>query len=408
MPKPLERFMSDQNPPNQPGQPGSDQATGARSSRFAEWLYSHQKPEDEAEGRAAESAGTSPQLPAATPTREDSGTRLQVIDETLSELGDRLANIESLLRSTVDTYHNFVQGIQKALTMLVKNQETLAKRFDKINETLEQAIANGMSAGGGAAGLEQTGDATSQAMDQLGPPPPTAPPALLKDPTHVKARRIANAMVSDLEAYNRSILVDAIKQGTVENVLLKQIADMRSQYERRVPQAVRDKHDYLQEALQLMIYRKKAEALGLQVPGGAAPPPAKPQAGAVAAPAQAAAPAATGLRANVVLAGPVQESMIADIIQLLSNNRDTGVFRIASDKGEVIFYFVQGMIHDASFGALKGEKAFFEGFSINEGQFEFERQQDLQVERTIQMETSFLIIEALRRIDEGQAKVAPG
>jgi hypothetical protein len=55
-------------------------------------------------------------------------------------------------------------------------------------------------------------------------------------------------------------------------------------------------------------------------------------------------------------------------------------------------------------GSLTGEQAFFAAFAFEAGQYNFLESSEPPPERTVNSSTQFLILEALRQIDESHAE----
>jgi hypothetical protein len=121
------------------------------------------------------------------------------------------------------------------------------------------------------------------------------------------------------------------------------------------------------------------------------------------APAQAPQPPAPGTL-DFVLGGKIQEGLMADILQLVSSNILSGVFTVDHLETTLKLYFKDGEICHAQGDGLSGESAVFAALALDDGQFYFEETEDLPEERTIENKTQFLILEALRQIDEERAQ----
>jgi len=88
--------------------------------------------------------------------------------------------------------------------------------------------------------------------------PKTAAPRVSADPEEIeKARRFARIIVSDIALYNQDAVVEGIRDGTFYDLLKDDVAEGRSVYENRVPEAIRQTKDYLQEAFDDFIATKK-------------------------------------------------------------------------------------------------------------------------------------------------------
>jgi hypothetical protein len=414
--------MADSDNPELPNSQGAaEPARGARRAtppegieqqkgRFVSWLFGDESTE-------------SGQIPGAEGEEEPSalavGNRLYM---TLADINRRLNLLNDRVAGGGDQ-RDLLSAVQRGHEALGKNQETIVRRLDRLYEAIRLVAAE----------LRQLVVVTQQGPQQptsptpagtrVTPPPmpavgsvgrasPTGPPeAFLKDPAHIKARRVANAMVSDLEAYNRQKLEDSIREGTTVKIMEKGIADMRAAYDRRVPERVREEYDYLSEAIIELFRRKRRELVQTE-----AAPPGTPDAqfeaqvmagssqaaGRTPTPSPAPSPAAAPpMSTNVVLSGRIVGSLLIDMIQLQSQNNETGVLHVIPDTGDAIdVYFVSGAIYNCVASGAEGEKAFFEALQVAEGHFEFERVDNTNIERKIEHETSFLIVEALRRIDE--------
>ena len=107
---------------------------------------------------------------------------------------------------------------------------------------------------------------------------------------------------------------------------------------------------------------------------------------------------------NSTLTGVLQGDLLSDVLQLISSNELTGVFEIDGDGGKFNLFIEGGHIQHAEGGAgLSGESAFFAAFSCTTGRFRFHDKVEVKVEKTIDGNTQYLILEALRQIDESQA-----
>lgn len=106
------------------------------------------------------------------------------------------------------------------------------------------------------------------------------------------------------------------------------------------------------------------------------------------------------------LTGSVDDGLMTDVLQLIAANRKTGRFSLLLETRKARFdlFYRDGEIIHAEAGELAGETAFFALMSAGhqEGRYGFiEGEND--VPKTIEAQTHFMILEALRRIDEGDA-----
>ncbi|GFE58171.1 hypothetical protein AOG1_20510 [Geobacter sp. AOG1] len=79
---------------------------------------------------------------------------------------------------------------------------------------------------------------------------------------HVKAKRLARIIVSDIVLYNQARVEEGVRKGTLYQLLADDIREGTSLYERRVPTEVRSGTSYLKDAFEELIAKKKQE-LGL-------------------------------------------------------------------------------------------------------------------------------------------------
>jgi hypothetical protein len=107
--------------------------------------------------------------------------------------------------------------------------------------------------------------------------------------------------------------------------------------------------------------------------------------------------------ANAVISGIIQGQLLSDVLQLVSSNSMTGVFSVECRRAKTVLYFDDGRIVHAAGQGLEGEQAFFSIFAFDGGRYHFEETHELPAQRTINSNTQFLILEALRQIDESRA-----
>jgi len=94
------------------------------------------------------------------------------------------------------------------------------------------------------------------------PPPAPAPPAAEESPEQQKAARLARTIVSDIMLYNPELVEQGIREGNLYELLAKDIEDGLKHFNAKVPESVRGQRDFVKEAMDDMIEKKKA-ALGL-------------------------------------------------------------------------------------------------------------------------------------------------
>jgi DNA-binding response OmpR family regulator len=100
------------------------------------------------------------------------------------------------------------------------------------------------------------------------------------------------------------------------------------------------------------------------------------------------------------LSGSLTELGLPDLVTALSNGRKTGALKITSKtvNGEVLF--LQGVIVNAQTERKKGSGAFYELLALTEGRFMVDATVK-PTERLIAESTEQLLLEGMRRLDEG-------
>jgi hypothetical protein len=92
--------------------------------------------------------------------------------------------------------------------------------------------------------------------------------------------------------------------------------------------------------------------------------------------------------------------MLSDMLQLVSSNAMSGLFVVEGEGVRCELYFDEGRMCHAKSKDLEGEQAFFSAFGFEQGKYRFRESTELPEARTINSSTQFLILEALRQIDE--------
>ena len=104
------------------------------------------------------------------------------------------------------------------------------------------------------------------------------------------------------------------------------------------------------------------------------------------------------------LTGSVDDGLLTDVLQVLTSNQKTGKFTVflPDEAGRCDLYLRAGEFIHAEAGELRGEQAFFSLMSHGHrhGYYGFLPDEVAGIEPTIEGKSQFLILEALRRIDE--------
>jgi hypothetical protein len=105
------------------------------------------------------------------------------------------------------------------------------------------------------------------------------------------------------------------------------------------------------------------------------------------------------LSPDCAMRGRIRESLLPDLLQMVTSNRWTGVFVATHGAVECRLYFDDGQACHAEAPGETGEGAFFAALALEQGEYSFIERPPPD-ERTINSNTQFLILEALRQIDE--------
>lgn len=100
------------------------------------------------------------------------------------------------------------------------------------------------------------------------------------------------------------------------------------------------------------------------------------------------------------VSGSLREMSLPDVVQILCNGRRGGRLQIVSGgkRGEV--HFADGQIHDAQFGGIGGEEAFYAMLKLTDGTFSLDPS-FAPSRRVIHASAEGLLLEGMRRLDEG-------
>ncbi len=98
--------------------------------------------------------------------------------------------------------------------------------------------------------------------------------------------------------------------------------------------------------------------------------------------------------------GSIREMSLPDIVQVLTSGRKSGSLRIraGAENGEI--HLADGDVVDAAWGRVRGEEAFYAMLKLHDGDFALDPSFVPQG-RVIQMSSEMLLLEGMRRLDEG-------
>lgn len=100
------------------------------------------------------------------------------------------------------------------------------------------------------------------------------------------------------------------------------------------------------------------------------------------------------------VSGSLREMGLPDIIQILYHGRKTGKLRIRSGSEQGEIHVEAGAVVNALLGAVRGEDAFYAMLKLTDGDFALDPQFKPQ-QRVINQSSEALLLEGMRRMDEG-------
>ena len=106
----------------------------------------------------------------------------------------------------------------------------------------------------------------------------------------------------------------------------------------------------------------------------------------------------------MALTGHISDLSLSELIEFFCNQRKSGRLKVLYPRGAGSFYLLSGSVVDARIGVLQGIDAVYYALTLPNAEFEF----NAQVEsggRTINQPWTQVVLEGLRRLDEG---IVPG
>lgn len=100
--------------------------------------------------------------------------------------------------------------------------------------------------------------------------------------------------------------------------------------------------------------------------------------------------------------GHLSDLSLSELIEFFCNQRKTGRLKVLYPKGAGYFYLQAGSVVDARIGVLHGIEAVYYALTLPSAEFEFNVDAEA-VERTINQPWTQVVLEGLRRLDEGIA-----
>jgi pSer/pThr/pTyr-binding forkhead associated (FHA) protein len=153
----------------------------------------------------------------------------------------------------------------------------------------------------------------------------------------------------------------------------------------------------LKEGDEILIGSSTIKLVSLAEATPRAPQPAAPQTGQAPGPPLPAVPA--------LISGSIHEMPLADLLQLFTNSRKSGILTIQADQGRGKVYLRDGHVYFAEIEdnpVVKPRKAFYRMFMWTEGTFDLKPvgDGDHHVAEEITESTTSLVLEGVRQLDE--------
>jgi hypothetical protein len=102
----------------------------------------------------------------------------------------------------------------------------------------------------------------------------------------------------------------------------------------------------------------------------------------------------------MALTGHLSDLSLSELIEFFCNQRKTGQLKVLYPQGHGFFYLQTGSVVDARIGVLRGIDAVYFALTLPNAKFEFGGS-DEPIERTINQPWTQVVLEGLRRLDEG-------
>src|SRR5882762_6730518 len=102
----------------------------------------------------------------------------------------------------------------------------------------------------------------------------------------------------------------------------------------------------------------------------------------------------------MALTGHLSDLSLSELIEFFCNQRKTGQLKVLYPQGHGFFYLQTGSVVDARIGVLRGIDAVYFALTLPNAKFEFGAGSE-PAERTINQPWTQVVLEGLRRLDEG-------
>jgi hypothetical protein len=102
----------------------------------------------------------------------------------------------------------------------------------------------------------------------------------------------------------------------------------------------------------------------------------------------------------MALTGHLSDLSLSELIEFFCNQRKTGSLKVLYPNGAGYFFLQTGSVVDAQIGVLRGIDAVYYALTLPNAKFEFSASSE-PAERTINQPWTQVVLEGLRRLDEG-------
>jgi hypothetical protein len=102
----------------------------------------------------------------------------------------------------------------------------------------------------------------------------------------------------------------------------------------------------------------------------------------------------------MALTGHLSDLSLSELIEFFCNQRKTGSLKVLYPDGAGYFFLQTGSVVDAQIGVLRGIDAVYYALTLPNAKFEFSASNE-PIERTINQPWTQVVLEGLRRLDEG-------
>jgi len=107
----------------------------------------------------------------------------------------------------------------------------------------------------------------------------------------------------------------------------------------------------------------------------------------------------------MALTGHLSDLSLSELIEFFCNQRKTGQLKVLYPQGSGVFHIQSGSVVDARIGVLRGIEAVYFALTLPNARFEFGGASE-STERTINQPWTQVVLEGLRRLDEGLVPAA--